>query len=179
MASVQSTLNEIAQKLNLLKCICANTAGESATLADLVVEGYQPTDCNGDNIGPEINVLPVINIGKVDSSICNYQQVAEAIALAIEGGVVVFYNEPIWEYADSGTWNLSDNNDISTVHSISITVGGTAGGTVKLAIDGGTPIQIAVGFSYNLTVSSTINKEYALTDFAGGVQVFISGSKSL
>lgn len=144
-----------------------------------IVTPFQVTNCDGDPIGDPLNVIPVINVGNSQVSLCNIIPLAEAIATAIEGGTVVFYNEPIWEYADSGTWNLSDNNDISKVHSISISVAGTAGGSVHLTIDGGTPVNMPVGLNYNLTVSSVINKEYTLDTFAGGATVFISGSKSV
>ncbi len=149
----------------------------AAPLFNIVVP-FQVTNCAGDPIGSPVNVVPVINLGNTQASICNYVQLAEAIATAIEGGVVVFYNEPIWELATDG-WNLSDNNDIAKVHSISISVTGTPGDTADLTINGGTAVTMPVGFSYNQTFSSTVNKEYTIDNFTGSPVVLVSGSKSL
>lgn len=161
-------LSEIARKLNTLKCICNAVAATSG----IVIENYQPLDCNGDPIGAPISVMPTISVAKQDVAVCNWQQLSDGIALAVNGA----YNEPILESATTD-WNLSDNNDISKVHSINIAV--TGAGTVDLTIDGGTSVTLPVGYTYNQTVSSVFNKEYTLDNFTGGAVTIVTGSKSI
>ncbi len=162
MASQLSILSEIARKLRPLSCICDNTGSA-------LVKDYQPLDCNGDPVGTPIDVMATISVAKQDVSLCNSIEVATAI-----NGE---YNVPILETGFDG-WILSSNNDISKVHSISISFTGTSG-SADLTIDGGAPVTCPIGYSYNLTVSTVLNVEYELGNFTGDCIPLISGSKSV
>lgn len=164
--TVESLLQESNKNLRLInKALCCGTNTATVT--------YQPVDCDGDPVGGLIQALPVLSVAKQDVSICNYQQVADAI----NGGDVAAYNIPVIEAASSA-WSLSDNNDTTTVHSISISVIGTPGGTLTLSIDGGTAVTLPVGYTYSGTATSTFGVDYDLASFAGGATAVITILKS-
>ncbi len=169
MTSQQDLLSEIARKLRKLECICANTAATSG----IIIENYQPLDCDGDPVGDPIDVMPTISVAKQDVAICNTQELADAI----NGGSAALYDVATIEAA-SGTWALSDNNDISKVHSIAITIIGTPGGTADFSIGLGGTITVPVGFTYNNSATSVFNTDFYLANFVGGATAVISTTQS-
>ncbi len=162
-------LSEMARRLRAIQCNTCLQSGASGT----IVANYQPLDCDGDPVGDPIDVMPVISVAKQDVAICNTQELADAI----NGGSTVLYNTPTIETA-SIDWALSDLNDISKVHSISISVVGTPGGTVDLGIGAGLPVMLPVGFTYTDTATTVFNLEYELTGFTGGARAIISTTQS-
>lgn len=169
MTREERLLSEIARKLRPLECICEGVN----TTNNIIIEDYQPLDCNGDPVGSPISVMPTISVAKQDVAICNTQELADAI----NGGTTTLYNIPNVEAA-SGTWALSDNHDISKVHSISITIIGTPGGTADFSIGLGSAITVPVGFSYNETASTEFNTDFYLANFTGGATAVISVLKT-
>lgn len=161
MTKEEGLLSEIARKLRKLDCICE---GVNST-GNIIIEGYQPLDCNGDPVGSPISVMPTISVAKQDVNICNVTQLAEAIA----GGT---YNEP-WIESAYTDWNMSTSSVITKVHSVTVTIIGTAGGTVDLTI-GGSPITLPVGFSGTWQATTTFNVDFVLTNFTGGATAIIS-----
>jgi hypothetical protein len=108
----------------------------SSALDNLVILNYQVIDCNGDPVGDPLSVLPTISMSKQDVSLCNVDELATAIALAITLGSPVFYNIPnIYELLpDTTTALVADLGvDVTKLHSIAFTVYGTMG---TLAIAG-------------------------------------------
>ncbi len=162
----QKLLEEIAKKLNPLKCICNN----STSLGSAVVESYQPVDCNGDPVGPPISAMATISIAKQDVTVCNTVALAQAIADAINMGSADLFNIPTIEVATTD-WNLSDNNDITKVHSISFSV---TSGTVDLSINGGTAVTLPTGFNDGWPATTVFGVDFTLTDFSMGANVIIS-----
>lgn len=160
-------LSEIAKRLRLLECICKNTLSGGA-VGSIIVEDYQPLDCDGNPVGDPISVMPVISVAKQDVAICNYQQVADAIN---EAGL---YNVPIIEVVTTN-WALSDNNDITKVHSISISVIGTSSAdTIDLAIDGGTVATLPAGFSTTWKASTTLGVDYVISNVDGSANAIVT-----
>ncbi len=137
----EALLSEIARKLRTLQCICENTAA----VGGVVVQNYQPVDCNGDPVGDPIDVIPTITVAKQDVSLCNYEQVATAIGEAVNGTYDV---AGLYVIGEDATASLSDLGlDMSKLHSVSILViPGTANtGTVDISGDLGDGNQVATG----------------------------------
>ncbi len=153
MATELQLLSEIARKLRKLDCICEGINSEST----LVIKDYQPLDCNGDPIGSPLNVMPTIGIAKQDVSVCNYQQLADAINL----GQTNPYNVPFMAIVgESSEFNLIVDGglDVTKLHSVSFSVLGTTG-TVDINGDLGAGNQngtlIPVGASSGWTATTT------------------------
>ncbi len=113
-------------------------------LGNAIVENYQPVDCNGDPVGPPINVMATISVAKNDVAICNTTELAQAIADAINLGSADLWNVPtmIVIPVDS-TYALTDLGlDVTKLHSIDFSV---ITGTVDIDGDLGGGSQVAAG----------------------------------
>jgi len=151
--SQQELLSEIAKKLRILECICKNTASSGGA----IVKDYQPLDCNGDPVGTPLDVMATISVAIQDVSVCNYQQLADAINL----GQTNPYNVPFMTIVgESSEFNLIVDGglDVTKLHSVSFSVLGTTG-TVDISGDLGAGNQngtlIPVGASSGWTATTT------------------------
>jgi len=154
--TVEQLLQESNKNLRQIKeTLCCGS-----TLSNAVVL-YQPIDCNGDPVGPEMYVLPTISVAKQDVNICNHEQITFPTG---------YYNFPTVEEA-TAAWRLSDNNDPSKVHSISISV---IVGTIDLIVDNGATVTLPTGYTYNNTASSEFDCDFELTNFGVGARAIIS-----
>ncbi len=172
MASEIKILSEIAAKQNILKCICKNTGD----LSNIIVENYQPLSCSGDPIGPEISVMPTIVVAKVDTNICNIDE----LAAAIDGGSSTPYNTP---QIGNGTSEFSISEitgyDATKLHTVSFSVTGEAGGTVDMSGDLGGGMQliagVPVGFSDSIPATTVFGTgDLTFSNFSGAVNVIVT-----
>lgn len=166
-------LSEIAKKLRTLQCICENTANSGGA----IVKDYQPLDCNGDPIGSPLNVMPTISVAKQDVSLCNYQQLADAINL----GETIPYNIPvIWSIGpdSSGATGL----DMSKTHSLSFTIIGTTG-TVTFSGNLGDGSQSLTGIPTGVSFGIQATTVFAIGDITitttGDATVIITAMQSV
>lgn len=151
-------LAEIAKKLNLLKCICSNTSQESS----IIVEDYQVKNCNEENVGDPMSVMPVIVVNKQLVEICE-----------------VDYDTPRFlKYTSNRCINDDDNIDISKLHSVSFSVTGTTGTvTMHSTLNGtnDTITSIPIGYSSNIPTTTTFGTgDLCFSSFTGDVAVFIT-----
>ncbi len=160
-SDVERLLSEANRKLRTLQCICENTAASGGA----IVKDYQPLDCNGDPVGPPIDVMATIAVAKQDVNICNVD--------AVLGGI---YNIPrIVVVPPSSDQQLGDwSVDVTKLHSISITVIGT--GVVSefhnnLAGSSDIVNNLPTGFSTNFTATTTFG--------SGGVEIVTDDNTSV
>lgn len=167
----EALLSEIAKRL---RSICCNTASTGGT----IVQNYQPLDCNGDPVGTPIDVMAMISVAKMDTSICNYQQVADAIA-----GTYNVPNMGIVPSAGSTKALIADFLvDVTKLHSISIVIIGTTG-TVSMTgtLGGGTQTYatLPVGFSTNFVASTVFGTGDISWTTTGDATVIVSTLSTL
>lgn len=165
-------LSEIARKLRKLDCICEGVNSESS----LVVEDYQPLDCNGDPVGSPLNVMPTIAVAKQDVNICN----VDALAAAIDGGSSTPYNKPRFlKYTSTRCLNGDDSIDMSKLHSVSFSITGSAGNTVTMANTLGgasdTVTGLPVGFSDSFAATTIFGTgDLCFNTFTGDATVILT-----
>ncbi len=136
---IEKRLENISKGIN--KLVNIQCCGDNS----IVVRNYQPLSCSGEPIGPPIDVMPTISVAKQDSNICNYQQLAQAIADAINLGSADLYNVPFMATIPTGTTSaiIADLGlDITKLHSISFAV---LAGTVDISGNLGGGTQSATG----------------------------------
>lgn len=151
---------------NKYLCCIKDTENANNGLNDIILLDYQPLDCEDNPVGDPLGVLPVLQVGKQNVDICNFQELADAI-----NNNAVPYNENYQFLIDVNTnWVLSTNVALNLVHSVSIS---TLVGTVTVTIDGNA-IDYPAGFTANFTASTTLTNDIEIdTDATGKAIVTI------
>lgn len=114
---------------------------------------FQPTDCDGNPVGPVLEVLPVLSVGKQTVHVCNIDE----FATAVQGQL---YNSVAQQETNSTPITIPGN----TVHAISYKI---ISGTVDITI-GATTLTYAAGEADSEQASTLITQTYVFTPVSGG-----------
>lgn len=160
-----------------VKCpACQGSGGAGSTNVPIVTD-FQPLDCNGDDVGAPLDVVPMIQMGRVDTNICNI----DAIATAINGGDYNFNihhaTTPGEEFSTTGFGYQIGIQDDYTIHSISYTV--LPGGTADITINGVTITDLPSGYTGEFTASSSITNNITIESTSTARVVFTAIVKNL
>ena len=113
---------------------------------------FQIKDCTGTDIGSPQEVKKTIVLNNITTSICNFQELADAIISGFPTNppIVNYNNEEELIITPNTTYNITANS----VHAYSLNVKGT-GTQSTISINGAIPLPISNGYSKQIEFSTT------------------------
>ena len=152
LTDIKTNLQSIIDKLNQpcgVDAINVNVCGSSGEQA---IDTFQIKDCTGTDIGSPQEVKKTIVLNNITTSICNFQELADAIISGFPTNppIVNYNNEEELIITPNTTYNITANS----VHAYSLNVKGT-GTQSTISINGAIPLPISNGYSKQIEFSTT------------------------